>query len=157
MKKLYLLLFVVLLGCGSKAPKCEEDDTVETVKEIMFEVYQGDVHYNIMSELYGTDFTNNASSLLAPSNESMLNKSQEIRNYIKMYIDADIKSIPNEVLDLIVENHKKFIITNIRTNSIDETSKSCECSATFKIDNEVELNYTTQRNSDGEIYVEVER
>lgn len=153
MKKLYLLLFVLLLGCGSKAPKC---DTVEMVKKIMFELLQGDVHDKIMMQLYGFDYTG-ISDLSETEKKLLLNKIEENRRYVEMYINGNVGSIPKDVLDFMINYYNNLSITNIRTNSVDETSKSCNCSATFKIEREIELNYSTQRNSNGEIYVEVER
>lgn len=57
-------------------------------------------------------------------------------------------------------------ITNIRTMSVNEGSKSCECNATiemrttFKNSNQlekrpIEFYYTSQRNSEGNLYTEM--
>lgn len=154
MKKLLLLPFIVMMGCGSSTPKCEESTTVETVKEIIIENdYQ---LKDIIKEK--TDTTNYSAYNAETRNELYDSKREEIEGYIKMYNNGDFESVPNNVLNIINEYYASFALSNIRTNSIDETSKSCHCTAQFeKNDYKKEINYTAQRNSEGEIYVEVER
>ncbi|KHJ37216.1 hypothetical protein PBAC_25460 [Pedobacter glucosidilyticus] len=159
MKKFFYLLIITLTSCGSQAPKCDDDITTGTLKEIII----NNTHYSILNytmvQLYGSEYSG-----VSNLSESMIKKYYETEKYIKMYLDGNTSSIPENVHDAINDYINGITINNIRTNSVDETSKSCECSATLKIPptiidvlTQIELNYTTQRNSDGEVYVEIER
>lgn len=152
MKKLLLLPIILMMGCGNSTPKCEESKTVLTVKEIILETYQNRVKYNILLDKYSSyDITYRKFR----GNEKISEMDSLLTEYINNYVKGHKESIPDNMLKLIEEKYDSYSLTNIRTNSIDEPSKTCNCSAQFKAQ-EGELNYKAQRNSEGDIYVTVE-
>lgn len=72
-------------------------------------------------------------------------------DYIKNNYQTDATLKP------IYDSYYSTKISNIRPVSSDKENKKCECEATLTIanKNEKEIHYTAQRNTDGDIYVEL--
>ena len=148
MKKLLFLLLFALISCGNIVPKCDEESTVRTVKMIVFKY---DVIDDILRGMYSDDEVNDGAE-----NDKVSKTTSELHGYLDSYINGDFTSIPKDMFDIIENSLKSYPLVNIRTNSVDETSKSCNCTVQYET-RKFDINYTAQRNSDGEIYVEVER
>lgn len=148
MKKLFFLPLILIISCRNSTPKCDENTTIKNVKEIMFDFWS---EAYLVSHIYD--------NLYDSWNVDDFNERRDgIRNYISLYKRGMYDSIPKNILSLIKTHLDSYSVSNIRTNSSDEVSKSCGCTAQFKNDViEKEINYSAQRNSEGDIYVEIER
>lgn len=151
MKRLLFLSLMILIGCGNSAPNCDDNKIKEKLKEIFTVSFKKNARAKVMDDLYDDDWNDD---LAAPGKEAIRDKIDEIDACVENFISGHTEDIPTNILNSINEYYKSYSLTNIRTNSIDEIAKSCSCSAQLEINNiKQDINYSAQKNSEGEIYV----
>lgn len=106
------------------------------------------------------DFWDEMKEELGQKIDAIVNDGRRQYNERKEYLKANYQTD-----EKIKESYDKYYsskISNIRPISSDKENKKCECEATLNLgtnikDNIREIYYTAQKNTDGEVYVEMLR
>ena len=133
------------LGCGgSKTPTCSDSQVTNTVIQIATEQIQN----ASVSQLIISEWGQSPGTVGNPTYNDLLDYSgdntEAVQSIVKM-VDEQIASLG-------------LSISAIRTSSVDETTKKCECEATIdnKTGDSYPIQYTAQDTDDGDgVYVEV--
>lgn len=122
-----------------------------------------------LAKKYGLEVKQVIDPMLIETDVDLRNKIYEEINAFNKKLDEEVKE-KGEYLENnyqtdskikeIYDSYYTVTVTNIRPISSDKESKKCECEATLNLgkslkDNVKEVYYTAQKNTDGQIYVEL--
>lgn len=153
----------------------EEDDKWEIAyQEVakkygvsLWQVKNTNDHSNYLSiDSYGReagelpDFWKEMEEELDQKIDAIMNDRFKKYNEREEYLKANYQT--DEKIKEIYDKYYSSKISNIRPISSDKENKKCECEATLNLgtnikDNIREIYYTAQKNTDGEVYVEMSR
>lgn len=153
----------------------EEDDKLEGVYEEVAKKYgvslwqvknMNDLSNYLSIDSYGResgelpDFWDEMKEELGQKIDAIVNDGHRQYNERKEYLKANYQT--DEKIKEIYDKYYSSKISNIRPISSDKENKKCECEATLHLgtdikDNVREIYYTAQKNTDGEVYVEMSR
>lgn len=184
MKKIFLFGVIAFNLSCSNNPKCNDEEVVKKVTEmktfyktnlfknnsgILIEKFADFEASKIFAEYY-KEKVKNSSDKYGKSCYDCEFEFENDKDYIALCSNFKdfIKHKPvnvSEDLKLIFKKHTDSIfvpsLTNITTNFEDTNSQSCGCSGdlTFdipkNIDNHIKVNYVAQKNSEGQVNIEI--
>lgn len=153
MKKiLFIFSSLSIISCNKlkdETPKCDDQSVINTVKEIVVENNKDNQVNEIFKEIYGEPWN---SDRYINSKEPL-----ELSAFYDRFKNGDTSGIPQNILSKFEEYKNSVEVKNIRTDSKDDVSKSCGCEAeiTSKFVRYNNIVYTAQKNSEGQVNVEV--
>lgn len=152
-----------LFSCNQN-PKCDDKEVKETVVDILKESYfknfravnADDRILRRHPEIAELPLIKNQ-----PEHRDVFD-SDPITKAYSAYYRKNFDAVPPEIFDVVKEEYDIYIksitpeIKNIRINYEDDETKSCSCSADAVYPSiKKDINYSAQKNTDGETYVEV--
>lgn len=141
-KSIISLLFIILLtSCSSGAPEGTDSD----VKALVIEITMDEIRKQIAPAMY-QKITNVPVGIIGIkiTYEGLLNKRNKGKN------SEVIKAIDKAMSEMSVS------LENIRIDSINDKTEKSESSADIVINGKTSpITYTAQKNSEGDLYVEV--
>lgn len=149
MKKLFLIPIVgfTLMSCVDDTPKCDSDDVINTLKEIVKPKIEDSDIYTLYEMKNGFNYD------FSPESKKNLN---QLQNYLDLYKGNKLETIPEDFLNFFTELETFIKIENIRVKGSNPETKKCNCEVDIYKHNDTlkNLQYSAQLNSNDEIYVE---
>lgn len=171
-----LLQFTSCSKIFNETPTCDNAEVKEIVSDLMKVKYANPegMKYDIFGKIMGIDYDEYYSKYdwdmekKSEGNELENNIDNSIYQYV---FEKKEDGIPSNILTAIKEVESKYNfpqskydnpkIENIRIISLDDDSKICNCEAYLQYDQENiksgDILYSAQKNTDGDINVEIEK
>lgn len=168
-----------LVNSNNSTPKCDQDDVLLKIKEMTTKEINNHVRKDIVNKVVGRmmgvseeEIDSLRQSNWSEKRDQYLTTFNKYSDYIELYFkNNNDDSIPNDLLkvikDVVTENNYSFTkltylspeVSNIRLIYVDDETKTCGCNANISYEGFTHFNksitYILQRNTDGEVYIQL--